>query len=630
MLKIGLHLLFCLWLLALLALPLVIRTQFGDAERLLRAHTFLAAAFRTPLFDELGSQGWKYLLVPAVYGFAAGHICGLVFRKLVVACGVAGIVGAVGAALWGPSILAGGVKHWQLWLPPAAMLATGFFLLRAWVSERVSTRPAITAPRVGLARDAPHHGGGNRLSRPGNPSPRRQRGRYRIRRRACRTSRRTTAVGSSRPPLSGSAGSRDDQPRSTQPRHSPARADGVEDRAERVLRGGWTGNDEELTKWLDALFERPPNEGEETWHDSARKAAEEPIGIFEYPQLLGLAGIVPRPWSMPGEWQSPCSSAAFSSKRSNRTNSPSDFGRSSPWAGHCGMAPSSPALSWGWRSNERRCWPSIEWLERLPLDSPRSRPLIELVASAEPTEAFDPTVHFLAERHVLREGMKTPAQWLPVLLATPGANPEATATEVDLVGLAWAVPWERERTRRVVAMGFEQGIPSSLSTVTGRPGLGLIIARIRSPRNLVDLDRLLSTHRRAAILKLALRAYRAEWGYYPETLAALENADYLPRAPRDPYRPDQPFGYRLSQPGEVLVNPTRLASDRGGGVGVGGRPARRPFASRPVGRSSGASGPTASTSKGKAFPRDSCSARRARRTSSTWSPWSEEKPAGDN
>ena len=209
------------------------------------------------------------------------------------------------------------------------------------------------------------------------------------------------------------------------------------------------------------------------------------------------------------------------------------------------------------------------WLERLPLDSPRSRALIKLVASAEPTEAFDPAVHFLAERHVLREGMKSPAQWLPVLLATPGANPEATATEVDLVGLAWAVPWERERTRRVVAMGFEQGIPSSLSTVSGRPGLGLIIARIRSPRDLVDLDRLLATHRRAAILKLALRAYRAEWGYYPETLAALENADYLPRAPRDPYRPDQPFGYRLSQPGEVLANPTRLASDRGGGVGVG-------------------------------------------------------------
>ena len=42
-------------------------------------------------------------LLPAVYGFAAGHLCGLMFRKLVVACGVAGILGGAGAALWEPS-----------------------------------------------------------------------------------------------------------------------------------------------------------------------------------------------------------------------------------------------------------------------------------------------------------------------------------------------------------------------------------------------------------------------------------------------------------------------------------------------------------------------------------------------
>src|SRR5262249_31685280 len=117
--KIGLHLLFCLWLLLLLALPLVIRSQIGDREHdPRRLASGPGAVFQSLLMVELGSQGWKFLLVPAIYGFAAGHLCGLLFRKLVVACGVAGIVGGVGAAMWGPSLLAGGVKHWQVWLPP--------------------------------------------------------------------------------------------------------------------------------------------------------------------------------------------------------------------------------------------------------------------------------------------------------------------------------------------------------------------------------------------------------------------------------------------------------------------------------------------------------------------------------
>ena len=114
--------------------------------------------------------------------------------------------------------------------------------------------------------------------------------------------------------------------------------------------------------------------------------------------------------------------------------------------------------------------------------------------------------------------MKAPAQWLPQLLASPGANLDATSTEVDLVGLAWAVPWERERTRRIVAMGFEAGLPSSHSAVSGRPGLGLLIGKSRNPRDLVDLERLLSTHRRAAIIKLALRTYRADRGRFPNKL----------------------------------------------------------------------------------------------------------------
>ena len=43
--------------------------------------------------------------------------------------------------------------------------------------------------------------------------------------------------------------------------------------------------------------------------------------------------------------------------------------------------------------------------------------------------------------------------------------------EVDLVEFSWAVPWERERTRRLLGLGFEAGTrPGAEKFVQGRPG----------------------------------------------------------------------------------------------------------------------------------------------------------------
>ena len=58
---------------------------------------------------------------------------------------------------------------------------------------------------------------------------------------------------------------------------------------------------------------------------------------------------------------------------------------------------------------------------------------------SQPPGPFDLTPHLLAERHVLREGLKVPAQWLPALLAIPAGNSDSVTTEVELVGVAWAV-----------------------------------------------------------------------------------------------------------------------------------------------------------------------------------------------
>ena len=151
-----------------------------------------------------------------------------------------------------------------------------------------------------------------------------------------------------------------------------------------------------------------------------------------------------------------------------------------------------------------------QWLDRLPVDSDQILPLVKVVALAEPSSPFDSGPYFLAERYVLREAMKSPGQWLNHLIVPPGGNLESVSAEVDLVALAWTFPWERERTRRIVGLGFESGLPISYSVVQGRPGVGLLIGRSRSPKELDEMERLMSAHRRAALLKVALRAYRAQ------------------------------------------------------------------------------------------------------------------------
>jgi hypothetical protein len=66
---------------------------------------------------------------------------------------------------------------------------------------------------------------------------------------------------------------------------------------------------------------------------------------------------------------------------------------------------------------------------------------------------------------------------------------------------------------------------------------------------LIESERQLRVARRAGILKLALRAFKAERGAYPETLAELTAHGYLQQLPSDPHDERHGFGYRIAPPG---------------------------------------------------------------------------------
>jgi hypothetical protein len=199
------------------------------------------------------------------------------------------------------------------------------------------------------------------------------------------------------------------------------------------------------------------------------------------------------------------------------------------------------------------------WLERLTGRADLLLAVSRIAAAADDLTPFDPRPHVLADRYVIRNQMQATNQWLLANLTVSTASVEQAAAEVDLVAFAWSVPWERERTRRLVGHAPDSGPGSDLHTfVTGRPGASLL-ARNRSAADMADNDVQLRVTRRVAILKAAVRAYQAERGVPPAALTDLVATGYLARLPEDPFTEGRPFGYRVSV-GETLRGPARAAS----------------------------------------------------------------------
>jgi hypothetical protein len=166
-----------------------------------------------------------------------------------------------------------------------------------------------------------------------------------------------------------------------------------------------------------------------------------------------------------------------------------------------------------------------------------------------------------------------PEEWLQDCLPhDPGRGKPGEAgrgqLEVAAVGLAWQVPWEAERQRRILR-ALHQGDPDQwrAARAGGPPALVACLDRLPvhgSHRPGPHLCRL-----RAAQLKVALRLYQAKEGKPAERLSALVAKGYLGEVPQDPFD-GKPFRYRLS-PGEDILWP-----DDGQGPFPGARPGGAP------------------------------------------------------
>jgi hypothetical protein len=602
--KIVWHMLLAFWLLLAAATPLIIRAQFSHMDPMGASygHSILASIFLTPLFDELGSQGWRYLALPAVYGFAAGHLCGLMFRKLVVACAVACLTAGAATLLVGPSLLTGGEQGWQLWLPPLFMLATGRGLIGAWSADRLATRrplgllvggslTAVLLLAAGIAYrvvQVPLMPGGDddiRYVAQLTPFEENIAGRD-FKNAAMHYADAVTAVS---PHF--------DKPNAEPPPPQPnsSRRLRVEERLEMVPHKGWPANDANLEGWLQAVYEHKPGEKNETpWHKLAFNAVSLPLGIYEHPQLIGPMGVTGNSLEYARRmsiallargllFQSRGDSAAFIPAFQTVLTLARTMRNGSVVA----------CLSLGVEIERLALMCLNRWLEALPpqaswvrvaalplpaplaatlpqacetVNGPDQAKLIRTAMAAiennTPAEPFDPTPQYLAERYVIREALKAPTYWLPQILGM-SPNQQGTDPVVELVAVAWSVPWERERTRRLIGLGFEAGAPTADHLLTrGRPGANtLLVVRNRTPADVTELDRQIRTYRRAMLLRLAIRMYRAEHGEFPSNLQQLVTSNCLSVLPLDPYDESRTFGYRISE-GEVLRSAARAQPER--------------------------------------------------------------------
>ncbi|QDU22975.1 ABC transporter permease [Urbifossiella limnaea] len=594
--KVLVHLAFALLLAALVALPSAVRAVATGGGGM-RAEALLSAVFRSLMFEPrvLGTEGWKYLLAPVGYGFAAGVLCGMLFKKPVVGAGVAGVAGGTAFAAVLPGLLTGGTRHLWLWLPPLLALAAGRALLAPWGAERVATRRGL-GPLIGgtvAAVLAVAAGAAYRAvevpDRPGATDDVayvedglvtfQQNDTGRQFRAATEQFARVAALVVS--PVPGK-------------RNNPA------DRVEQLRGGAAVRDDADLAEWVQAVYDAdrlvpgpgplagPAPPPHEAWFDQAAAAADPalPVAVFEHPRLTRSTSGSPTLESGRGMAvvvlahglyrQTAGDPAAFAADlRAGLAVARSLRNGSLTASLHRGNDVTALALAavGRWLSRvENRPELLRAVLDEVLRDEralmTRLRPDGTVAGAELPAtgwgEPFDPTPHQLADRYVVRELMKAPSEWLPAMVTPPGRDKDAPNPEVDLVSFAWSVPWERERTRRLVAYGLDPTNGDDYRRLTlGRPGAAMLTARTGALIDLGAADRALRVARRGLAAALACRLYHHDRGTFPPDLSALVPA-YLPEVPPDPYAPaGTALRYRVPTADELLQDVTGTPPGRG-------------------------------------------------------------------
>jgi hypothetical protein len=492
----------------------------------------------------LGRSFFLFLFLWPAYGFAVGHLCGLLFRKPLVALVVAFGLAALLSGIWGPSLVSGGLWTWQVTGVPLVLIAAGYLVLRPWAQDRLVSwdiaRPVIAAgvlcPSLILL------GLWYRIAEiPDVPVP--------ADFAAFVAGLPTVEQNESGRQIRGACFRLDELRRQWQDKRAekPLFPDGgpvqggdvtLVGQANEVVRRGWPDDAAWLAGALDELFA-------DDWWRRLAEAARKPVGVVEDPRNLTihsplrgvdgcqLAGVLlpARGLQMQKTKGDP---AVFVDHLAIALALVRNLQNHAIW----------PAAAVARRVESLQVQALQRWLEQLDGRPDLLARVVALLTEHEASLPADDHEQRLAEYLVALNSLERPGEWLPLGLGAQGG--ELSPSGVALVESAWRLPWEEARNRRMLrAMHWD---PSYVQTRGNRLDLLWLLGprHFNRPRQTQEYR---DANFAAAILKAALRRFQAETGKPAQRLAQLV-PKYLERIPSDPFD-GQPFRYRLSQGEEI-------------------------------------------------------------------------------
>jgi hypothetical protein len=540
---------------------LLFTTEEGSFQQ--RPWTFLAWLFHDPVLGTVAPPG-AFLLLWLLHGFAVGQLCSLLVRKSLVAAVLALMASGVAVSVWLPSLAGGGLHLWQAAGVPVLTLVASRLLLPAWTAGRLTGATVAGGVAATAAASVVWVAGAlayrvaeipdteDVLDLPGFlaelPSAEQNEAGRLTQNALDNLSGRLRELRHEQPskplfprekadpnhpnfPHQAAGAPGQGRPGTRPPGEAPE--DFLKQGAD-VLEHGWPGGEPELAGWLDRVFAA-------SWPGDLARAAGLPPGVVEDPRRMTVDSAMPK---LDNARRAAVLLAVHGVRRQARGDDAafvadlrSGLALSRNLRNHSVLLPVFTA-----RAAEGLLLDGIDrWLERLQGRPDLLREVRALLLRHEELLPDDPLDVQRAELLMVENTLEHPEGLLTDALRNGPypVNPAAVAA----VAVAWQVPWERERQRRMVRLLFRDKRPSRTRVFDAAPwiwslGVGTSISE-ESDRQRQELVQL-----RARQLEVALRLYQAEKGRPAAALDALV-PEYLPKVPRDPFD-FRPFRYRLS------------------------------------------------------------------------------------
>lgn len=406
-----------------------------------------------------------HLTLWLLYGFTTGQLCGLLFRKSLVAGVVSLGTATMLVCLWIPSLLGIGLHFWQIIGVPLALLVASRLLVSAWAADRLVARATFLRLGSSLAVAGLWTIGGiyYRIAEiPDVPEPfdvqaftaeipsldkERNEAGMKIRNAWNHVEKLTAklyVVDSGKPLF-------DDMLVDGDKKNTFVRQIGT------AFNRGWPDHFSEVGDWLNVQFRE---NAKEDWYSELKAAARLPLGAVEDTKLLTFDTRL-RDWN---------SLHALNEILAARSLQRQTAGDARAFVDNVRI---SLALSRNFRNHTPQVLAQIgldaecgvlrcaldRWLEKLPNDSQVLEQLRDVLLEHEsqrPDEGECVKAGYLIAQNSLES---EPSKLIDIELNV-GVQPrrerkELREAEIETAALFWRVPWERERHERILRSSFQ-------------------------------------------------------------------------------------------------------------------------------------------------------------------------------